>query len=120
MVVVERKSFEEIRDISLSRAYGLGAVALGQIAEVGQRVPLVGDRVSTLKARAAALERAGQAMLAPPIKDYDELNVKQVIENLEGLTRYELEKVRRYEVDHKDRVTVLRDVDARLSGPAQA
>ena len=120
MVVVERRKFEEIRDLSLSRAYGLGAAALGQIAQVGQRVPLVGERVSTLKEHAAALERAGQAVFAPPIENYDDLNVKQVIEALDGLSPYELEKVRRYEGANKDRVTVLRDVDARLRAPEQA
>ncbi len=105
---------ERVRDFSLSRAYGLGAVALSGIADVGERVPLMGERAGGLRERAASWQKAGQAVVGPPIADYDDLNVKQVSEALEGLNEYELEKVRRYEVANKDRVTVLRAIDSLL------
>ncbi|MCB9760878.1 MAG: hypothetical protein H6739_13655 [Alphaproteobacteria bacterium] len=64
-----------------------------------------------------------EATTRPPIRDYDDLNVKKVGQAVEGLDRVELLRVRRYEVAHKNRVTVLRAVDReleRLKQPPQA
>lgn len=49
-----------------------------------------------------------------PIEDYDELNVNQVSEKLDGLSSEELEQVRAYEEDTKNRETVLRDISGRV------
>lgn len=55
-----------------------------------------------------------------PIAGYDEMNVDEVGERLGLLDAPKLLEVRAYEVSHKNRVTVLRDIDAELEARAQA
>lgn len=103
-----------LRDASLTRIYGVGATTLERAAQWGDAVPVLGGQAAKLRESAQALEGARQDVQRPPIADYDELNVKQVNQALEGLSTYELEKVRSYEAANKDRVTVLRAVDSLL------
>jgi Protein of unknown function (DUF2795) len=49
-----------------------------------------------------------------PIEDYDELAVDEVRSRLEGLKPEELQVVRSYEKDHKNRKTLLSELDRRL------
>ncbi len=100
-----------LRDASLTTIYGLGATTLSRAAEVSTKVPVVRSGAEGLREKSAQLQQAGDAVQRPPIANYDELNVKQVGEALEGLSVYDLEKVKRYEKANKDRVTVLRQVD---------
>jgi hypothetical protein len=44
---------------------------------------------------------------ALPIPDYDELSASQVVERLDGLDRASLEAIRRYELGHRGRNTIL-------------
>ncbi len=105
---------EGARDASLSAIYGLGASTLTTAADLSERVPLVQGSSEGLRQKAEALQDAGKAVQRPPINEYDELNVQQVNQALEGLSEYELEKVRRYEESNKNRVTVLREVERLL------
>lgn len=100
-----------LRDASLTTIYGLGATTLSRAAELSDKVPVVRSGATGLRQKAENLQQAGDAVQRPPIADYDELNVKQVAEALEGLSVYDLEKVKRYEKANKDRVTVMREVD---------
>ena len=50
----------------------------------------------------------------PPIEDYDELTVDAVRGRLEGLNSEELEAVRAYEEEHKNRKTLLGELDRKL------
>jgi hypothetical protein len=54
-----------------------------------------------------------------PITDYDTLGVNDVVEALEGLDPRDLELVRDYESQHKNRKTVLRAIDQKLAAAAQ-
>jgi hypothetical protein len=51
----------------------------------------------------------------PGVEGYDALNVGAVKDALEGLSLYEIHKVGLYEAEHKNRVTVLRRVEAKLN-----
>lgn len=104
-----------LRDESLARLYELAAGGLGGASALLEAAPV---RPAPLSRGAERLEGCARhwrqrrdALEAPPISDYDELNVKQVQAHLEGLDVYELEKLRAYELAHKDRVTVTRAVD---------
>lgn len=108
------KAVGRLRDASLTTIYEFGANTLDRAAELSDRVPVVRGGAEGLRKRAESLKDAGEAVQKPPIEDYDELNVKQVADALDGLSAYELEKVRRYEEAHKNRVTVLRDVESRI------
>ena len=99
----------QLRDGSLSTGYEVGANTLSRAAELLEDAG-VSKRADSLRERAQNLQEAGDAVERPPIDDYDELNVHQVNDALDGLSPWELEKVRRYETANKDRVTVLREV----------
>lgn len=56
----------------------------------------------------------------PPIAGYDEMNVEEVGERLGLLDVEKLAEVRAYELTHKNRITVLREIDNELEARAQA
>jgi hypothetical protein len=60
--------------------------------------------------QAAAEGVAGQ----PPIAGYDEMNVGELTERLEGLSEEELRRVRDYEQRNKNRQTLLGQIERRL------
>ena len=49
-----------------------------------------------------------------PIEGYDEMNVEEVSERLEGLSVEELQLVRDYEELHKKRETLLEQLDRKI------
>ncbi|MFP4596717.1 MAG: hypothetical protein ACOC9W_02885 [Persicimonas sp.] len=115
---LEERSTEvtgRLRDASLTKLYGVGATTLSRAAELADKVPSLRDSANELRQKAEAAQEASEAVQRPPIANYDELNVGEVSEALDGLSAYDLEKVRRYETAHKNRVTVLRDVEQRLN-----
>ncbi len=54
----------------------------------------------------------------PPFADYDEMNVEEITEQLEGLSEAELRRVRNYEQGNKNRSTLVEAIDSRLMGSA--
>jgi hypothetical protein len=54
----------------------------------------------------------------PPIEGYDEMNVEEITEQLEGLSEAELRRVRNYEQGNKNRSTLVEAIDSRLTGSA--
>lgn len=55
--------------------------------------------------------RARDESHAPPIKDYDSLNVEEIKKKLKGLSKAEIEEVRDYEKLHQHRKTLLERID---------
>jgi hypothetical protein len=49
-----------------------------------------------------------------PIAGYDEMNVGEVSERLEGLSEEQLRTVREYEKRHKHRDTVIEQIDRKI------
>jgi hypothetical protein len=49
-----------------------------------------------------------------PIKGYDHLTVDQVVKRLDSISFKELELVKSYEVEHKNRKTLIEQLDKRL------
>jgi len=60
--------------------------------------------------RTSAEIAAGQ----PPIDDYEEMNVEEITEQLDGLSEAELRRVRNYEQRNKNRGTLIAQIDRRL------
>ena len=108
---------DQFRDSLRYKGFELGSTTLNSVAEFSDRVPVAVIRESAegIRERAQALHRAGEEAQKPGIEDYDSLNVKKVVASLEGLSRYELEKVQNYEKENKERVTVLREVERLLN-----
>ena len=50
----------------------------------------------------------------PPFADYDDMNVDEITEQLDGLSEAELRRVRNYEQGNKNRETLIVQVDRRL------
>ena len=63
----------------------------------------------------SAVRAKRRAVQQPAIADYDELNVKQIVAELDGLTKYDLLKAKVYEEGNKNRKTVLDAVEKRLA-----
>lgn len=103
-----------LRDESLQTVYNIQSQAFGQAAELLDRVPSLDKSARDLRERAAEAQQAEEDVARPPIANYDELNVKEVGEAIEGLDAWSLEKVRTYEEANKNRVTVLRAVRSAL------
>lgn len=104
-----------LRDTSVTTGCELGANTLSKAAELLDEVPGMKKSADGLRQQAECLEETGKAVERPPIDDYNELNVSEVNDQLDDLSVYQLEKVRRYEADNKDRVTILREIDRLLS-----
>jgi hypothetical protein len=49
-----------------------------------------------------------------PVKDYQKMTIAQVRSQLDGLSKKNLQKIRAYEVEHKNRKGLLQLLDARL------
>lgn len=49
------------------------------------------------------------------IDNYDELNVDEIVTHLDALDAIELQLVRKHEISHKNRITVLRAIDQKLA-----
>ncbi|MEJ7843854.1 MAG: hypothetical protein WKF95_18995, partial [Rubrobacter sp.] len=61
--------------------------------------------------RTSAEIAAGQ----PPINGYDEMNVDEITEQLDGLSEAELRRTRNYEQGNKNRETLITEIDRRLA-----
>ncbi len=53
--------------------------------------------------------------VSPPLPDYEELTAKELVAKFDDMTVEQLQVIRAYEAGAKNRVTVLRDIDERLS-----
>ncbi|MBA2443664.1 MAG: hypothetical protein H0V53_14895 [Rubrobacter sp.] len=59
-------------------------------------------------------KQARKQAQAPPINNYDDLNVEEVKQQLANLSREELERTREYEQRHEDRKTVVEEAERKL------
>jgi hypothetical protein len=62
----------------------------------------------------ATRESADIAAGRPPFSDYDEMNVEEITEQLDGLSEAELRRTRNYEQGNKNRQTLIAEMDRRL------
>ena len=79
-----------------------------------QRVPAYEQQN---KDRETLLERIDRTMMVAtgvPIKNYDDLNVSEIVEQLDNLSSEELQAARAYEQQNKDRETLLEQIDRRI------
>jgi hypothetical protein len=76
---------------------------------------LLGTAAGTAGATAgAARDTADIAAGRPPFSDYDEMNVEEITEQLDGLSEAELRRTRNYEQGNKNRQTLIAEMDRRL------
>jgi len=107
-----RERLGELRDEGEERAWEIEKRALeaaGGLIERASEVPMVAGVAP--KVEGAVQDRLGK-ITQPPIDGYDELNVKSIRIAMGELDRLDLVKVARYEEAHKNRKTVLRDIEA--------
>lgn len=77
------------------------------------------ERIEKLNREIDALTKKIDQQLAKPavelpIANYEVLNVKEVVSQLDNLSPAELATIKEYEIAHENRVTVLREIDRRL------
>jgi hypothetical protein len=93
----------------------LGIPTRDQLEQIGRDINELSAKLDTYMAR---LGPAASAI--PPLPDYDALNAKDILAQMPALTLEQLESLRAYEVDHANRVTVLREVDDQIGLRLQA
>jgi hypothetical protein len=81
------------------------------------RVTVLREIDAVMEKRAASI--AGEALL-PPVDGYDALNVDEVLVRLPDMDARLLTQVRLYEATHKNRVTIIREIDDLFAARAQA
>jgi hypothetical protein len=116
------EAYAEFLDDAFSR-YRSGTEQATQSAQEGMRTlaetttGLLGTATGALGATAGATvegaERAAEAAVFP-IEGYDEMNVEEVSEHLDGLSVEELQLVRDYEERNKKRETLLEQLDRKI------
>lgn len=87
--------------------------------QVEAKAPILTELVAKVKESIDKADKAfkssvGVASQTLPIKDYDNLNVRTILRALSKLKPEELELVRRYEMAHKNRTTILTEIGARI------
>lgn len=98
-------AYMDFLDTAFSQ-YREGAQRAAGSAEEGARIGT--QAVSDVVGIAESV--AGQ----PPFADYDDMNVDEITEQLDGLSEAELRRVRNYEQGNKNRETLIVQVDRRL------
>ena len=92
----------------------------GALSLLGRARTRLGDRVTVLKKGEDALGdllvtlRAGRAV-TPPVEGFDALSIKRTLPLLEDLNSADLQVLRLYELAHKNRVTLIRELDDRIA-----
>ena len=74
------------------------------------------------KDRETLLERIDRRMMVAtgvPIRNYDDLNVSEIVEQLDNLSAEELQAARAYEQQNKDRDTLLEQIDRRINAASE-
>jgi hypothetical protein len=116
------EAYAEFLDDAFSR-YRSGTEQAAQSAREGTRTlaetttgcwaPRPGAVGSTVGSTVEGAERAAEAAVFP-IEGYDEMNVEEVSERLDGLSVEELQLVRDYEETNKKRETLLEQMDRKI------
>lgn len=87
--------------------------------EVSEKVTEAVDKTTeAVKETADAVAEKVESAFDAVWKGYDELSVKDITAGLDKFDTATLEKVREYEAANKNRVTVLREIDAKLQAVA--
>jgi len=107
----QREAYAEFLDTAFSR-YRAGAEQATQSAQAGVRT-LTDTTTGLLGATVEGAEQAAEAAVFP-IEGYDDLNVEEVSERLDGLSVEELQLVRDYEELNKKRETLLERMDRKI------
>ena len=114
----QREAYAEFLDTAFSR-YRAGTEQATQSAQAGVRTltdtttGLLGTATGAVGATVEGAEQAAEAAVFP-IEGYDEMNVEEVSERLEGLSVEELQLVRDYEERGKKRETLLERMDRKI------
>src|SRR5918998_948442 len=129
----QQEAYAEFLDIAFSN-YRAGTERAAKSAQEGVRTltetttGLLGTATGAVgTATGAASDAAGSAVegaeqaaeaIAFPIEGYDEMNVEEVSERLDGLSVEELQLVRDYEETNKKRETLLERMDRKIRSAA--
>ncbi len=128
-IEVDWEPVRQLADDLMVTGYGASLMVYERLSELAQQAH---EKGTVKRQEAGPLGKFFLDMFAPPkkakkarpptkvpvlpIADYDRLTVSQVEDRLEGLTEEQLQLVRQYEVEHKNRQGVLQAIDQRLAG----
>jgi len=112
--IQENKDLKKVVGYVEDQVDGVSKNAKSVVAEVerflGQFQPKVEEAAKDVKIQVEGLMDA-------VIEGYDELPAKEIVARLGDLPKVKLVEIREYEVKSKNRVTILREIDAMLEAP---
>jgi hypothetical protein len=114
----QQEAYAEFLDTAFSN-YRAGTEQAAQSAQEGVRTltdtttGLLGTATGAVGSTVEGAEQAAEAAVFP-IEGYDEMNVEEVSERLDGLSVEELQLVRDYEETNKKRETLLDKMDRKI------
>ena len=100
-----------VRETAEGALGALGGLSADLAASAPTRPGGAGEPGSTTTAPAPVARGAGHGDPGLAIADYDGLSASQVVDRLDGLGRDDLEAIRRHEVAHRARATILGKID---------
>ena len=118
------KQLEQVQKIEKDLA-GRAEKLIGQYGpELEKRIPAAASAVQLAEQLVKSaderlqklLGQAADAAWSIPVENYDELNAKDTVKACRTLNAEDLEVIREYEAAHKNRKTVLREIDQMLNG----
>ena len=89
----------------------IGTQAVSDVAGIAADTTRATADITADATRTSAEIAAGR----PPIEGYDEMNVDEITEQLDGLSEAELRRTRNYEQGNKNRETLITEIDRRLA-----
>ncbi len=110
----------DLRDRSHVRLWGIGTDTLNAADALLVRTRDLPVLPRLMPPVERAVRERLMALTAPGIENYDTLNARNAARAVRGLSRVELEKVRRYELGTKDRKTVYTAIARELQKKDQA
>lgn len=118
--VQEKPEVKRVVDYVEDQVDTVSKNAKSVVAEVEKFLAQFQPAASNVQAAVKDVAIEVQAAVAEAVVEgYDEMSAKDVIAMLPSFSKEMLAKVRDYEVANKNRVTVLREIDALLETPAE-
>ena len=112
--IQENRDLKKVRGYVEDQVDGVSKNAKSVVAEVERFLMQFQPKVEEV---AKDVKIQVEGMLEAVIEGYDEMPAKEIVAKLGDLPKVKLVELREYEVQNKNRVTVLREIDAMLEAP---
>lgn len=103
---------EERMDVLQTRVKGIVKRAESAVEE---NIEVTSNAVNGARSRVETAVKKAAPQLEKPFANYDSLTAKEVVAKLNGMSNEQLRDIKMYEVANQNRVTIVREVDRKLT-----